>query len=611
MSKRSSTTKLRKIAPVRARKETDRTKIPDPIDWDDPDQVLAAKWMCKQRTPEGLSFLARHVLGQDYWKIVGNFGRSHDHRNGRWWSYGIQRTCGLVDWGEHRRMAAALARRKNPVLFCSRNANKTWWGCVLLVQTVIEDRNIRWLINMATKDLAQKTLRLLRKFFENKRLVQLFGEFKGSTWADDALEVCGRTKDDRCVTVQATGAWALNVGDRCDVLWTDDPVDFRMAKNPERLKAAIEMVQNLMPLCDPGGFLLDTLTPYEANDYAAYLLGESKTHRRSGGRNREIIHAPCGMTATYDKKGRPVLEGRPVFPRLNKMFLKEQLRNMDVDKFNRQYALMIASPEAEVFHREDLVPAKWENRFQRMCSYILTDTSTADNSDACQAVIALVTIDADATAYVLDMRIGKWPPSKFRDNFIKFIQDWRAEVMIVGVAMERVSLNHTYRAWLEEDMRRHGISIPWIELPRGTQLDTGNQGDTKRSRIRALEARVRARKLRFVEERMARSAHLDGRIVPIYRSEGFASTDGKMLPSGEIVDQFTAWRDRKDYRGIMDIPDCLSALDQVDNENRRLLTPSSIRRSSIDTRPLAPSPMRVRRQALDERRSFWDRAIRR
>lgn len=603
-----------KMIPLAKRRDfKDRREIPDPIDWDDPEQVETAKWFCRQRTPEGLSFLARHILGQNWWKIVESFNRVRECYNGTWYANaGWWHTTGLVDWGPHRKMARALVSHKNPVLFCSRNANKTYWGAVLVVQTVLNDRNTRWLIAMATKDLAQKTLRMLRQFFESKRLVALFGEIKGPIWTDDMLEVTGRTRADRCATVQATGAWAINVGDRCDNLWIDDPVDFRMARNPERLRAAIDMVQNLQPLRDPGGFLLDTLTPYEQNDYAAYLLSESKAHKRTGSAKRAIVRAPCGMVASYDNKGMPILSGEPVFPRLNRQFLRQQLSEMGVDRFNRQYALSIASPEAEVFHRTDLIPAPWEHRFRTMCSYVLTDTSTADSEESCTAVIALVTIDFDATAYVLDLRVGKWKPSTFRDNFIKLIQDWRSETMIVGIAMERVSLNNTYKAWLAEDMKRHGISIPWIELPRGTQADVAVQGDTKRSRIRALEARIRGQKLRFVEEKMSRNCMIDGNFRPIYRSQGFITVDGKSEPMGEIVDQFVNWRDRKDYRGVMDIPDCLSALDQVDNEGRRLLTPSSVRRATsapLETQMKHPGTL-ARKMPEPRRKSFFDRALR-
>lgn len=590
-----------------SRPRGNRNVMPDAVDWNDPEQVAMAKWMCLQNTPEGLSFLARHVLGFDYWDFLHG-KRPVEHKQGLWWSSGYHRTCGLVDWGEHRRMAAACVGVRDAVLFCSRNSNKTTFGVARCIQTILQNRNVRWIIYMATKDLAEKTVGQIRRGLEKPRLVQMFGEMVGDTWASDRFDVAGRTRNDRCMTVMATGAWATSVGDHCDVLWTDDPIDFRMARNPDRLKDAIDTYQQLQPLLDPGGWELFTLTPYSQGDFSEFLMGKNNKSRSV----RKIVNAPCGMTAEYDRRGRMVLRGQSRFPRLTRSFLRHQLEKMQsVETFNRQYALQIGAPEDEVFRREDMIAAPWEPRFRKLSAYVLTDTASSSKEDACQSVIALVLMDWDATAYVVDLWIGKWKPSEFRDNVIAFIKKWQSETMMCGIAMERVTLNQVYRVLVEEEMRRHGITLPWIELPRGTQSDAGKQGDTKRGRIRAMEQRVRSRKLRFLEEKMTRSLRVGGTETPLYSSNGYFTVDGRELPSGEIVEQFVHWRDRKDYGGVMDIPDCLSAIDQCDSKGTRLLTPSSQRRAlltQLDSSPVPWSGTPHRRgAAVHRRQSFWER----
>lgn len=555
-----------------ARKAGDVSEVPDPIDWSDKVQVDCLRWLCEQPTPEGLSALARHVLGYDSFKILDQRGEGQKVKAGMWrWKRGIFRTAGIVPWGPHRIMLATLNAPGDKVLFASRDAYKTTCTIVKIVQMIILNRDTRGIIYMETGKLAEKTVAKIRRCLERDEIKDLWGDFKGETdnWKRDSFTVCGREDDDRVATVSAAGTDVATVGDHVDWIWVDDPLSPLSAKSPTMVDRVLEGWRELSPLMDPGAFEIITLTPYVKGDVADHV-----TEQMAG--SYEIARISCGMKAYFDNAGKIALKGYPNFVHLTEPYLLKMARKMGVPSFNRSYALSIEDDTNQVFRREDLLGAKWENRFSNLSAYIVTDTATSDAVGACQSVIAVVIMDWDDTAYVADMRVGRWLPNQLQSEFADLYLRWRSRVRICGVAIEKVSLNASLRSGWTIDLRARGISVNWIELRRQTQAgDTEAQGISKSQRILGSETRVRSHRLLFLDT-MPRTCTLNGLTTLLYDPQGYLDASGQRLPGGEIVDQYIRWRASRGYKGTQDIPDCLAALDEVSHDGtKRMIPPSS------------------------------------
>ena len=545
----------------------------DEIDWKDPQQVSWLKWLCEQKSPEGLSALARHVLGFDNWRIERR-GETRNFRAGTWkWKGGIWRTCGIVDWGPHRTILRTLLHEGDKVLLCTRDAFKTSCVIAFLIQRILLDRNTRGMVYMETGKNASKTVGLMATLLERKNVTDIWGSIKGDSkdWSKQSFTVSGRTEDHRIPTVQIGGADVNTTGDHILWLCIDDPLSFQSARNHEIVAKVIDGWLNIQPLKDPGADEMIALTPYAKGDMADQLVGEHSEQYM-------IARIPCGVVAKRDANNKIVTEGYSVFPHLTDEYLLKKARTMGVERFNLNYALTMSENEGQIFRREDLIPHPWEDRFSYLSAYILTDTAVSTKHDACQSVLALVIMDWDDTAYVADVRLGQWNDTTLLENFCDLYARWSSRLRIVGVAMEKVSLNTYIRSSWEREIRARGMPIRWIELRRSTSSQAENQGISKAMRIRATENRVSTHRLRFLPS-VPKTCTLQGKLVVLYDPEGYLDASGKRLPAGEIVDQFTRWNDSSGYRGTQDVPDCLAALDEVSFDGQTRMIPPSPRRA--------------------------------
>lgn len=568
----------------------------DAINWDDPQQRRWLKWLCEQRVPEGLSALARHCLGNDYWKIE-TAKDSHTLRAGKWrWRGGVWTTCGLVDWGPNRRIQEAYLSPADKVILCSRDGLKTANGIANYVQTIIIDRDTRGMVYMGTGKNAEKTVAAIRRCLERKEVVALWGEFQGEgkekskDWGRASFTVLGRDVDHRIPTVQAGGTDVNTTGDHVLWCWIDDPISYQEARSADVVAKVIDGWLQIQPLIDAGGHEAISLTPYVRGDMADRLLSEHADIYH-------IVRIPCGYLASYDDRGRIVLTGHSNFPHLTHAYLLKKAQKMGVDRFNLNYGLTLNDASGAVFRREDLVPEPWQPRFSYLSAYVLTDTAFSLSSDACLSVLALVLMDWDDTAYVADMRVGRWSDDQLLHEYLQLVQHWQSRVRIVGTAMERVTLNVQVRSAWEREMRNRGVRWRWIELRRSATKASGDQGVAKAQRIKAMESRVRSHRLRFLPT-VPKTAMLNGVLTTLYDPQGMRMSNGTYQPSGEIVEQFVRWSDSPYYKGLQDIPDCLAALDEMTYDGRsRAIPPSS--RSQPAMEPRRSDPRRATAPRVD------------
>lgn len=576
----------------------------DAVDWDDPEQVELLKELVSEDSPEGLSAWARHVCGFNYFKVYGRDGNQHTVRAfPRRWYQGVVWTCGIVDYGPHRDMLLAYLSPTHAVIVCSRDSFKTHCAIAWISRFIALNRDITIIIFMQTASEAEKTVLSIRQVLESDEAVKLFGPFKGkqaATWGKDRFTVEGRSnKAARDPTVFAVSVEKFSTGAHCDIFYADDPVGFQTARSPEQIEKAINSHQALLPLANPGFKQRITVTPYEPDDYCDWVMGL--------GLPTTLI--PCGMTAEYDPQHQPILVGNPSFPHLTQKHLSEVLGGgMSVERFNRQYALRF-DDTGTFFRREDFIVGEWSERMAGLNAYLLTDTASSRRDTACMSVLAWVILDWDGTAYVADLSIGRWLPSDMVEELFRMIERWQHRTPCRGVTMERTQANDVYGDWLKQQAKQRGVNLRLIPIARGGSLGSENQPVHKHQRIAGLQQYFRSRRIIFLPS-IPRTFIDQGRVKLLFDPQGYRVAGGTSLPDGELVTQFTRWKDSPKYRGTQDIADCLADLHALDSRGDRLLAlpprprPSGSGGPGGDRR--APmTPRRAHTQSL--RSDYWSR----
>lgn len=525
-------------------------------------------------TARGLSLLARHVLGMDYWideksgkrKTTTKYvidGKAHT-------------TCGLVDWGPHEVMLDAMADdgRGSVLIMASRGGLKTSAVQAAIIQSILRDPNIAMMVYMETRQQAVRMVRTVKAQFERNRVLrELFGDWvpkktkdeDGESskfiWTDSEFIVGKRTDlSAKDPTLAAGGTDVTITGGHFHKIFIDDPTSWQQAMSVDQMKKAILGYEQLVPILNPGGRFVVTCTPYDELDLSHHLRNEVAEEF-------EPIILDCGMMAVSDGKGGYRLEGEPRFPHHNRAFLEKQLRSMGPIQFNSQYALVTTNPADQVFFREMFVEVPWKENMSQMSCYVLTDTAASDLDTACFSVAALVAVDHHDIAYLLDLRIGKWEPQKFADEVLDLIASWQSKVKIVGVTCENIALNRVYRAFMEREARDRNIRLHFIGIPRGV-----NDG-SKTQRIQSLTARFGAGCFRVVNT-CSNTYWDNGESKVLWNPRGFVD-DGKELPGGELVEEFVRFRlGSKKQTGKVDICDALADLQACDSRGQRYIKPS-------------------------------------
>jgi hypothetical protein len=516
------------------------------------------KKFCLGGEGKHLAYFARNILGYDYFKSERSGRVTHEVR----YQGKLMKTCGVVDWGPHKAMVDFLCSGDPALLLMtSRGSLKTTIVTAKIIHDIIRDPDVRILLHMEMDQKARETIRLVKTQFErNERLREMFGDFVGKKWTDAGFIVQGRKRESRDFTLASSGTDKVITGNHFDKIYIDDPVSWQQALSTEGMKKAIACYKSMIPILDPGGQMIVTMTPYDDQDLSCFLK-ELGTF--------QVLEVPCGMKAVDDNQGGYRLQGEPVFPHLPEKELKHRLRmTNDPREFNTQYALTLQNPMDQVFFRNQFQEAELNDRLRACHAYVLTDTAVANTETACFSVIAVVILDWDDTAYLADMRVGKWTPDVFEEEFLSLVKEWQPQVRIVGAAMENVTANRVYRASIDEKCRERGIRFEWIHVPRGVGEPV------KHMRVRSLISRFHAKKFRVLSTVPETFENL-GRIEVLWDPVGYHDPEtGDLLPAGELVNQFINFRYGGGGTAKLDIPDALADLEAMDKKGRRLCQPS-------------------------------------
>lgn len=491
---------------------------------------------------------ARDMLGYNYDEIAG--GQRINVGTGGIRPYGkTQEIVQLLD--------AAGVRYK--LIMVPRDCRKSTLGQALCCRRICENPNIRIFYVGRTDDIVRSKSIAIRAQMVRTEVEDVFGPQKGDKWEEMEWTVASRTMPGLMnATFTAFSQDSLPTGGRCDLLVLDDFIDHTNVSTPDQNRKSKERWKLLVPFISSGSEVVIFCTLWADDDLNSDLRSNRLFSPPTGGQ----IVCGAGVRVVQDGLGGldlEVVEEGLTFPHLTLEYLREKLHLMalagDYRQFCRQYLNETANIGGTGFYRHDFQSLKWGDDMQQLSGYLLTDTAIGKSDDSCFSVLAYMGLDAQENLYLLDLEIGHWDPTQFRNRFFEMLERWQPRVNHCGECWEKVQLATAYRDAIEQDSRARKLKLHTIEMPRPAKSH-------KMDRIKRLQHPMRNRKF-WVVDTVPRTYVDSNGERSLWDPIGFFDPNSKKsLPSGELVDEIIRESSKKD------IPDTLAMILEWTNDKR-------------------------------------------
>lgn len=540
-------------------------------------------------------YLARNLLGYNYDEIQG----------GKRINIG---TGGIREYGKTQEIIELLddTKRRYKLVMVPRDGRKSTMAQALCVRRILHNPDIRIFYCGRTDDIVRNKSIAIRNQMLRPEVAELFGQQQGPKWEETEWTVAGRRNQGlQNATFTAFSQDSIPTGGRCDLLVLDDFIDHTNVATPEQNRKSKERWQLLVPFISNGAEAVVMCTLWADDDLNSSLRANKLFAPPTGGQ----IVCGAGVKVVKTESGGldlEIAEGGLTFPHLTLEYLREKLHAMTMDgdprHFIRQYLNETPNIGGSGFQRQDFRSIAWDDDMRALSGYMLTDTAIGKKDSSCYSVIAYVGIDQADNIYLLDLRVGQWEPTEFRDTFFDVLDEWKHKVNHCGECWENVALATAYRDTIEHDSRARRLKLHTIEMPRPPQSH-------KADRIKRLYTPMREHRF-FVVDTCSRSFSDMGGEKELWNPIGFwDATREVFAPSGELVDEFIRDSSRKD------IPDTIAMILEWDKNRRGARRYCTYRPWRPPERNTSLTDERAARYHLetygsDAGQDWWDRTLR-
>lgn len=186
-----------------------------------------------------------------------------------------------ITWRTHGDMITALEGKAKSVLnVMPRGTFKSSIGSIAYpIWRLMNDPNLRILIDSEVYSNSKNFLREIRAHLTgNKRLITLFGEFRGENWNESEITINQRTAIKKEASITCGGIGTVKVGQHYDEIIADDLNSQNNSETIEGRKKVIRHFQMYIGLLEPGGRRIVSGTRYATDDVIGHILdNEVKT----------------------------------------------------------------------------------------------------------------------------------------------------------------------------------------------------------------------------------------------------------------------------------------------------------------------------------------------
>lgn len=164
-----------------------------------------------------------------------------------------------------------LSESRYKKILIPRNHLKSSDVMAWILWSILRNPDISILYESSIYEQAKKYLAEMRHHLESPKWVELFGDWKGSPWADSKLQVSTRQKIQPAPTVSASGVDKSQTGQHYDLIVLDDIVDEKNSKTKELREKVINRYKQALSLLRPGGVIVLVGTRWDRDDLYGWI----------------------------------------------------------------------------------------------------------------------------------------------------------------------------------------------------------------------------------------------------------------------------------------------------------------------------------------------------
>lgn len=407
------------------------------------------------------------------------------------------------------------ADKKCKLLLAPRGCYKTSIiSQAYIVRRIIENPNIRILLDSVALNNSQDNLKVVRHFFEgNERLKELYGDFTGSglTWNDTEFVVSKRTNPlIKEPTVRASGIDKVQIGPHYDLIVADDLHNRDNYRTVEQVQKVKEHMRLIFGLLDPGCEFLIGGHRWSYTDAFSMVMGDTD-------KPEELEFAKL-FAGNHLIRSATLKDGGYYFPaKHNKEHLERQRTALGLEL----YAAMLENEpvlsgqgqrfEQRYFRRYKTLPCEDNENPVRMNWYLTVDPGGRKKGND-NWVFFEGAIPPNGIKYFVRYKKDTCKASTAAERiyawWLQRKKEGRQYVKIgFEVAGQQGILLDSIREYLWE---KYHVALPFVELV--------HTGDSKAARIEALGPQYEMGKI-FHSEQMGEAFGLEDQLMKFPKGE--------------------------------------------------------------------------------------------
>ena len=297
----------------------------------------------------------------------------------------------------HLRWYQEFLRRQFLLLVSPRSHFKTSACIAYILWRLVQNRNLRILILSEVLSNAKDILSAIKGHVASERFKELYGNWGSLSelWTADKI-VIPRTQVLKEPSINAAGILGTIVSQHVDLLWIDDPQGEKNSVSPlQRKKVLIWLQKTTMPILEPEGQCILTMTRWHRDDLAGHIMSDP------GLRNWGVIEQRAEWTGDNGER-------RILFPERFPPATLDRLRaNMGPLAYRTQFLNDLAGQENSAFRIEWIESGRFDHIPEGLRTYCGIDLAISEKRGASKFAYAVIGLDREGTAFVLDAFRGQ------------------------------------------------------------------------------------------------------------------------------------------------------------------------------------------------------------
>lgn len=415
-------------------------------------------------------YMAKYVLGRSLYKDGKPWGWSRNHADLSRLIWGLYKSRRARPWGTWLKVEWA------------REARKSTMGAAAIACFLLDNPNLRILLDSDTEDNAAKKLSVVKSLFEDAYFVELFGDLKGESWTAESITV-KRSAKLSDPSLFASGLGAEKTSQHYDIIIPDDLQTLGNSRTREQIDKVKLSVKEYESLGSQDYMLMWLGTCWAFKDAGAMIEEMAEEDVKFLRPQRVFV----SKKPAYKKKKDGNFDfNQAEFPDILPLeVLRFKRASQGAEQFSFNYLLEPVSDETAVFKRQDLTyHQKSVGDLKGSNFYLVIDpTKQGEGDDPDFMALIAVAVNEFSDIYVLEYVNERMDEKGLLEELIRLCGMYPFNAVIIEELFEQIRL----AKWLKMESSKAPVHVPWRKFKRDKR--------SKEERIRALRPYFQSHKI--------------------------------------------------------------------------------------------------------------------